>query len=124
MNGRRLRELKRGIEKAPRNRRGRRQYGEKLRSAGRAYAEEQLAQGVSLKQLAQTLGLNAATLQNWLKSKNGRTRVVRPVQVVEEKRAVRLTAANTSGAVVILGGGIRIEGMSTDELIALARGLS
>lgn len=76
-----------------------------------------------MKQLAQTLGLNAATLQNWLKSKNGRPRVVRPVQVVEEK-AVGLTAANTSGAVVILRGGIRIEGMSTDELIALARGLS
>jgi transposase-like protein len=121
-----LKELRKRIEKAPRNQRGRRQYGPELRRNGLRYAEEHLAEGASVGEVASALGVKAGTLQTWLKSEERRKRGMRSVRVVEEGTKERggEPQAPGRGAVMVLANGARIEGLTMRELIELTRGLA
>jgi transposase-like protein len=121
-----LKELRKRIANAPTNQRGRRQYGPELKREGLRYAEEHLGKGASVGEVAAGLGLKAGTLQSWLKREERRGSGVRAVRVVEEKPTERQgeKEGRGRGAVVVLGNGARIEGLTMRELIELTRGLA
>jgi hypothetical protein len=121
-----LKELRKRIEKAARNQRGRRQYGSELRRDGVRYAEERLAKGASVGEVASALGLKTGTLQTWLKKEKRRETGMRAVRVVEEGTKERggEQPAPGGGAVMVLANGARIEGLTMRELIELTRGLA
>jgi hypothetical protein len=77
-------------------------------------------------EVAAGLGLKAGTLQSWLKREERRGSGVRAVRVVEEKPTERQgeKEGRGRGAVVVLGNGARIEGLTMRELIELTRGLA
>lgn len=120
-----LKELRKQIANAPTNQRGRRQYGPELKREGLRYAEEHLAKGASVGEVAAALGLKAGTLQSWLKREERRGRGVRAVRVVEERptEGQGEKEGRERGAVVVLANGARIEGLTMRELIELTRGL-
>ena len=120
-----LKELRKRIANAPTNQRGRRQYGPELKREGLRYAEEHLAKGASVGEVAAALGLKAGTLQSWLKREERRGRGVRAVRVVEERptEGKGEKEGRERGAVVVLANGARIEGLTMRELIELTRGL-
>lgn len=120
-----LKELRKRIANAPTNQRGRRQYGPELKREGLRYAEEHLAKGASVGEVAAALGLKAGTLQSWLKREEKRGSGVRAVRVVEERPTERQGEKEERGrgAVVVLANGARIEGLTMKELIELTRGL-
>lgn len=124
-----LQQLKERIARAPVNRRGYRQYGRKLRGDIRDHADRRLTQGVNHKQIAEELGLAAATLLNWCK--------VPPVKPRQEKHPMGFRPVEVRGThrvhtgsemsecrelergsqpVVVLPSGVRVEGISLTEL--------
>jgi transposase-like protein len=124
---RNLQQLKERIARTPVNRRGHRQYGQKLRRDIKGHAVNRLAQGASHKQIAEELGLAAATLLNWCKTApvkpQKRPMGFRPVEVRDERSA--RTSSETSDIrrpepvsrpVVVLPSGVRVEGISLTEL--------
>jgi len=120
-----LKELKKRLANAPRNQRGRRQYGPELKREGLRYAEDHLGKGVSVGEVAEVLGLKGGTLQTWLKREGRRGSGMRGVRVVEERPRERQGEKEERGrgAVVVLVNGARIEGLTMRELIELTRGL-
>lgn len=121
-----FKELRKRIANAPRNQRGRRQYGPELKRDGLRYAAEHLGKGASVGEVAVALGLKAGTLQTWLKRGEKRESGMRAVQVVEERPRERQGEKEErgKGVVVVLANGARIEGLTMRELIELTRGLT
>lgn len=134
-----LQRLQRRIARAPLNRRGRRQYDKELRTEIASYARERRTQGESYAYIARTLGVPSATLLHWreegpVKSKRRKRSVgFRPVALQEQEHGLSdrpaisnqtdsRTGAN-DGPIVVLPGGVRIEGVAVTELPALVRDL-
>jgi len=99
-------------------RRGVRQHPSEVRAAAAELAARAQRRGVSLWSTAQHLGVGMQTLQRWMASPIPR---LRPVRVIDREAAQR---ASPAGAIVHLPGGMRIEGLSTEELVAFVRALS
>lgn len=65
--GIRLLDLRNRIAKAPRSKKGVRQYPAKLKEEVRAYAQQRVQQGVAQPRVAKELGLPKDTLYSWLR---------------------------------------------------------
>lgn len=122
-----LRTLRERIARAPRNGRGYRQYADALKIEVANYARRSKKQGDSYAEIAKRLGLPDATLLHW-RDKAGKAPVsekhaigFRPVAL---QASVEARNRRTTGPVVVLANGIRIEGLTTSELTELVRGLS
>mgnify|MGYP000119550024 CR=1 FL=1 len=74
------------------------------------------ARGVELGVAAAELGVGVDELRAWIDEAEGRALIV-PVQIVDE-------AAATGGGVVVLIGGVRIEGLRIAEVAELVRRLT
>ena len=138
-----LRQLRRRIESTPANRRGRRQYDEALRNDVVNYAASRHALGLSYTQIAESLKLPSATLLHWRQrarsQRKARKRPVgfRPVALRKDgprmsqepgsntpsARSGSRAEATVSRPVVVLPGGVRIEGVAIGELAALVRSM-
>ena len=122
-----LRTLRERLARAPRNGRGYRLYSDELKIEAATYAQRSNEQGASYTEIAKRLGLPAATLLHW-RGKAGKA--PRPEKRAIGFRPVALQASvearnqQTTGPVMVLANGIRIEGLTTSELTALVRGLS
>ena len=126
--------LRRRIARTPVNGRGYRQYGDELRRDVCSYAAERNAQGESHKEIASVLGLPSATLSHWLdkapSSSKPKKQTVgfRPVALQANRfDATVLRAENLDQGtritqpVVVLPGGVRIEGLAVSDLAELVR---
>lgn len=95
---------------------GERRYPAQLRAevveTGRAWRSG----GGSRAKLAALLAVNGSTLDYWLHGRRDRVEAVREVAVVAETRS--------QGLVAQFGGGVSVEGLTVEDLIALARGLA
>jgi hypothetical protein len=91
-------------------------FPETLRQRLFRYAVERWRAGVSVKAVADELGMSGATLAYWrAQSTAGRTQKIRPVKVVERFER-RHTVAGPSGT--------QVGGLSLDEVAELFRKLS
>lgn len=110
-------ELRRALARIRRHPSGRgHRYPRALRTAVTAYVRRCRARGEPWAAITRELGLSAFTLQRWFQT--GSPDTFRPVEVVAPEP---LPAA--SGAVVVLPGGVRIEGLDLAGLVAVARAL-
>lgn len=107
--------LRRTIQQRRRWSQGRGGYGAKVRAAARELASEWQGSGGSQRELAGRLGLNSETLARWCRTPGAST--VRVVDIVDD-------AAEPAGTrMVLLPGGVRVEGMSIEDIAELARRL-
>ena len=126
--------LRQRIVQTPVNRRGHRQYGSELRQDICRYAATRHAQGDSHNETAKALGLPGVTLSHWLnKTPVNPQRKKQPVGF--RPVALRASKLDTTGLqadnlghstqvsrpVVVLPGGVRIEGLAVEELAELVR---
>ena len=130
-----LRRLRERIAHTPVNRRGRKRYSAELRQDLVSYAASRNATGESFKQVATELGLPAATLVHWCEGpgqRKPRSRPVgfRPVSLQADAGLSPATSAQrsvtpttSSQPVVVLPDGVRIEGLTTDEVVEFVRSL-
>ncbi len=109
-----LRRALAGIRRHPSGRGHR--YPRALRTAVTVYVRRCRARGEPWAAITGELGLSAFTLQRWLQTSAVDT--FRPVEVV-----VAEPPPAASGAVVVLPGGVRIEGLDLAGLVAVARAL-
>ena len=122
-----LKVLREQLARVPRNGRGYRRYTEELKSAVASYGARGEQRGESYTDMAKKLGLPAATMLNWRgKERKAATTSKHPVGfrpvTVQDKPAEE--NARVSRPVVVLPGGIRVEGMTTGDITELLRGLS
>ena len=120
-----LRTLRRRIADAQPDARGRRRYGEELRRAVIEYAVRREEDGDSQSEVARDLGLTQRTLWGWLQRR--REAVMKPVELVEEAPDAEdapSTELEPQTRVLILPSGAVIEGLTLDDVLALARTLS
>jgi hypothetical protein len=96
-------------------RRGRK-FPKELISLGAAYASSRRAEGIAWQSIAQELDVTVPTLQRWLERAPDVTPAFHRVALVESRSSERFTA--------VLPGGLRIEGLSLDAVVSLARSLS
>lgn len=90
-----------------------RHYASELKAKLIAYAERRYSEGASCKQVGDELGVNGHTLGFWReRTANART-PLRPVRVIDETSDARL--------VLLLRNGIRVEGLSVEQLIEVLR---
>ena len=108
------------IEAAPRNGRGRREYGAELRGELISFVRERIAAGSSATAAAKELELYPATVIGWLAKEVG--------DVDEEARMRRVDAvskskASSGGLVLELGNGSCIRGLQIEDVLELLRAL-
>ena len=117
-------ELRERIEQTTRTKAGRKWYGADLRDDIVALERVWTRSGKSRAELARRLGMAPYTLTDWVHSRAAQTPAracVRPVRVLEPEPR---SAAPTGTRSLLLGSGARIEGLTLDELITLARALA
>ena len=95
---------------------------EELRQEAIAYTRDRVAQGASQVAVARELAVTAMTVSRWLATAKPRSKPkaatpLRRVQVVEARRSA------ASGLVVTTLQGLRIEGMTFEDIVALVRAL-
>ena len=110
-----LTELKREINRAPKNERGRRTYGKPLRKRIVEATLAELDKGRPLTQVAADLGIRDQVLGGWVRKHRG-PGAVRPVEVTEDLRP-----AKSGGLRMVLPGGAVIEGLSLGDISSLLR---
>lgn len=110
--------LRRTIQQRKRWSQGREGYGVKVRSAVVELAAEWQATGRSQRELAIRLGMNSETLARWCRLTSPSTPSVRVVEVVDDD------PDRAGGHTVLLPAGVRVEGMSIEDIAELARRLS
>ena len=116
--------LRERIEQADEDQGGRKIFAAELREAVVALAQAWVASGQSRSALARRLGMNPATLAWWMHRHGPAARdaaVVRPVHLVEEATPRRAAAGPRT---VRLPSGVCIDGLTLDEVLAVARALS
>lgn len=130
-----LRHLRKRIAHTSENGRGYKQYSRGLRQELVSYAASRYASGESYKEIAAALGLPSATLLNWCEGPSKRKPSNRPVgfrpvslQTDDGSTGVPGTErgdsiTTSSQPVVVLAGGVRIEGLTTDGLVEFVRRL-
>lgn len=118
-------ELRERIERTPRTKAGRRRYRAELRDDIAELARAWARRGKPRSELARRLGIHHDTLNYWLQSqsrKAQRNARIRPVRVVGTEPASVAPPAVTRS--LLLPSGARVEGVTLDELITLARALA
>lgn len=143
MTDEKLRQLRKRIASTPVNRRGRRQYDEVLRQEIASYAARRYARGESYAKIAEALKLPSATLLHWRdkaarqpkakKRQMGfrpirlRAEEPRRLQELDAKRVVEKSQSGVAGPasqpIVVLPGGVRIEGVAVGELAEFVRSM-
>lgn len=130
-----LRHLRKRIAHTPVNGRGFKQYSRDLRQKLVSYAASQHTTGESYKEIAAALGLPSATLLNWCdrpskRKTSNRPVGFRPVSLQADDGPAHASAAQrgdlsttNSQPVVVVAGGVRIEGLTTDGLVEFVRRL-
>lgn len=113
----RLTALKRRIGTTRRDARGYRRYAERLRVEVVEYTLQREDGGDTLASVARELGLTQRTLWGWVR--RTRESVLRPVELIDEVPEVEPEVR-----VLALPNGLRIEGLSIDDVITLVRELS
>ena len=96
-------------------RRGRK-FSTEMIALGAVYATGRRAQDASWQAIAQELDVAVPTVQRWAESSTADSPVFHRVSVVEPAAAERYAA--------VLPGGLRIEGLSLEAVVSLARSLS
>ena len=90
-------------------------YAPGLRAAVVEHARAERRRGRSLSAFAAELGIREATVHRWLRSDVDAPLALRPIEVVHE--------APTQALVVVSPGGVRVEGLSLADAVALVRAL-
>lgn len=105
----------------------RRRYPEEIKGRAVAWARKRRASGASYDILAADLGISVMTVWEWLKAPAGKQRPKRrkkpallPVQIVPEEGP----RAGKPGPVVVTPNGIRVEGLSVEQIAALLGSLA
>ena len=91
---------------------GRVRFSEAARRATLEHARRREAEGASLKRVAEETGVGYETLRRWQREESA----LQPVRIVDDARS--------ESAVLVLPGGVRVEGLSVEALAALVRLLS
>lgn len=99
-----------GLTRAP--------YPEDLKTLAVSYVTEKRAEGVSVKQLSEELGISLDTLWTWLGARSARAARFRPVQVVSAA-----AAEARSGLTLRTANGHQVEGLDVPTLVRLLRDL-
>lgn len=120
-----LRELQARIARIPRNGGRNRRYDEALKVAVANYATRGRERGESDANMARALGLPEATVRYWRSTVTGNRPAKHPVgfRPVTLQTEPPARSRHVSRPVVVLPGGIRIEGLRAEELPELVRGL-
>ena len=93
-------------------------YPAEFRAAATAVTRTQLSQGTAISRVAAALGLPTQSLVRWLETP---TRpVLRPVAIAAAPAA---TAEHRAGPVLITPGGVRVEGLEREALVAVLQAL-
>jgi transposase-like protein len=99
-------------------------YTQEQRQEAVAYVRERQQQGAGIEEAAKELGMSTWTLSRWgsaarrAQQEPGRAALV-PVEVKPARSMAR------AGALVVHGpGGVRVEGLSVEDAVALLRGLT
>jgi transposase-like protein len=93
--------------------RGGRHYSPELKARVIAYAERRYGEGASAKHVSDELGVNVHTLGFWRERKKNTKPVLRPVRVIDETSDARI--------VLLVRNGIRVEGLSVEQLVEVLR---
>jgi transposase-like protein len=93
--------------------RGNRHYSSELKARVMAYAERRYSEGASAKQVSDELGVNVHTLGFWRERKAYAKALLRPVRVIDETSDARI--------VLLVRNGIRVEGLSVEQLVEVLR---
>lgn len=121
----RISELRERIEQSSKTKAGRRAYRAELRDDIAELALAWTSGGNTWSELARRLGISRETLKCWMRSRTGDAQGnarMRPVRVLDTEAAPAGPRAVTHS--LLLPSGARIEGLTMDELITLARALS
>ena len=90
-----------------------RNYPPELKARVNNYASQRYGEGAKPKEVAEELGMNAHTLTSWRERRVGPQSPLRPVRVIDEVDEGRI--------VVLVRNGIRVEGLSLEQLIEVLR---
>lgn len=113
----RAKELREALKRAKRMGPGR-PYPEALRRAALEYQKERENEGVSARRIAAELGVEKGTLSHWSRARKPSDGAFRAIEVVAEP------VRETSRMVVHGPRGLRIEGLTLEELVSLLARLS
>ncbi len=113
-----IEELKKRVESVPRVGRKRR-YTADLKRRVIAYVEKQIADGKTESWASKELGLFQGTVSEW---RRGRSRA-KPRTSCDRVRPVELAQTEGETLTLVLGGEARIEGLSLEQAIEVAKAL-
>lgn len=110
----------------------RRRYPEDLKGRALAFARKRRKAGASYDAVAAELGISVMTVWEWLKGPAGKRRLkagkkpalLRPALLPVEVVAAKEGDPGKGGPVLVTKDGVRVEGLSIEEIAALLRGLS
>jgi transposase len=120
MLDRELRALRRRLDKITRGR-GRR-YPVAVRERVQAWVGKRLAGGARWEELSRELDIAAATLQHWMTLHSAAEVALRPVDVIEAIASSTAPAART--LTIMAPSGLRVEGVTVADAIAILRGMA
>ncbi len=109
-------ELKRRLDRAPRNSAGRRQFGDPIRSEVVEYVRARVAEGASRSEATRELGLGQRTVWGWLQAKP--LSMVREVEVLEPQA---VDANSTKTFELRFDNGAVVRGLDLDDIAKLLR---
>lgn len=110
-------ELRRRLERAPRNAAGRRQFEEGVRGEVVDYVRARVSEGASKTQATRELGLEQRTVWGWVQR-----RVQPVVRAVEVTDTPTTEAAPTRTFELRFSGGAAVGGLTLGDISALMRG--
>ena len=125
MQEKQLEKLKNELASAPRNARGRRQYGNRLQTRVVRAALEARVQGQPVAMVAEKLGIRGSLVGKWVRgaqNKEGTHSRVRRVEVVQEPRTEVVQEPSTEDRLTLhLSHDARVEGLTVAEISVLLR---
>ena len=91
-------------------------YDAQFVEQARAFAEQRRPEGRTWDQLGDELGVLGETLRRWCTPRKRAKRTMRAIEIVSRE-------AHGSSVIVFAPSGLRVEGLSLDEIVALLRAL-
>ena len=121
-----LESLRRRINDTPANSDGRRRYTAPLKRDLVAFARERQKAGWTQRQIAEALDISKATVCCWIGNRGKGAKKKRKAAKASPLKVVKVQAARVtpvSSPSLLLASGHRIEGLSFDQLVQLAKEL-